>query len=129
MVLNKKKVLIIEDNEDLQEIYRVYLEEAGFEVLQKLDGLMWLTELVDRKPDLILLDIMMPQMNGFEVLDVIKNQSSYSSPIIVCSNLSQERDVKKAYELGADLYLKKSDFTGKQVAEKVIEFMKLKNII
>lgn len=94
MGVSKKKVLVIEDNEDLQEIYRVYLEEAGF-----------------------------------EVLDVIKNQSSFGGPIIVCSNLSQERDVKKAYELGADLYLKKSDFTGKQVADKVIEFMKLKNII
>lgn len=93
----KKKILVIEDNEDLQEIYRVYLEEAGFEVLQKLDGLMGLTELVEKIPDVILLDIMMPQMNGFEVLDVIKNQSSFSGPIIVCSNLSQERDVKKAY--------------------------------
>ncbi len=67
---NKKRILIIEDNEDLQEIYRVYLEEAGFEVQQKLDGLMGLAEVVEKNRDIVLLDIMMPQMNGFEVLDV-----------------------------------------------------------
>lgn len=86
----KKKILIVEDNVDLQELYKIYFEIAGFEVHQRLDGLKGITEMIELKPDIVLLDIMMPQMNGFEVLEVIKNQSSIEIPIIVCSNLSQQ---------------------------------------
>lgn len=125
----KKKVLIVEDNVDLQEIYKIYFEAAGFEVIQRTDGLSGIAELVDLKPDLVLLDIMMPQMNGFEVLEVIKNQSSIDIPIIICSNLSQKSDVDKAFQSGADEYFRKSDFDGQQIVEKVIDFMKKKGIL
>jgi len=65
---------------------------------------------VDNTPDIIILDIMMPSMNGFEVLKTIKTQSSIKIPIVVCSNLSSKEDEVKMMELGADLYLRKSDY-------------------
>lgn len=124
----KKKILIVEDNVDLQELYKIYFELAGFEVYQRLDGLKGITEMIELKPDIVLLDIMMPQMNGFEVLEVIKNQSSIEIPIIVCSNLSQQWDVERAIQLGADAYIRKSDYDGKQLVDKVLEVMKEKHL-
>lgn len=124
-----KKVLIIEDNFDIQEIYRFSFEDAWFEVMTSLDWLKWLVDLIENKPDLILLDIMMPEMNWFEVLKIIKEQSSISIPIIICSNLSSDEDEKKALDLGANLYIRKSDYEWSEVVEKVIKFLeKNKNI-
>lgn len=119
----KEKVLIIEDNTDIQELYRVYFESAWFEVFSSLDGLHGIADLVEIQPDLVLLDIMMPQMNGFEVLETIKNHSSLSIPIIVCSNLGQESDIKKAYNAWADLFLQKSDYQWPEIVDKVIQFL------
>lgn len=125
----RKKVLIIEDNIDLQEIYKIYFQDAWFDVFQKLNGLGGIAQLVELKPNIVLLDIMIPQMNGFEVLEVIKNQSSINIPIIVCSNLSQQSDIDKAFQSGADEYIRKSDFDGKQIVERVIQFMKDRNLL
>lgn len=75
--------------------------------------------MLDLKPDVILLDIMMPQMNGFEVLDSIRNCSSIRIPIIICSSLSQEADIRKAYEMGADGYIKKSELSMGKIIETV----------
>lgn len=120
----KRKILIVEDNADLQELYKIYFEMEGFEVHQKFDGLWGIAEIVDLKPDVVLLDIMMPQMNGFEVLEVLRDQSSIRIPIIVCSNLSQQTDIDKALEAGADEYIRKSDYDGKQIVDKVVEILK-----
>ncbi len=121
--MSKKIVLIIEDNEDIQEIYKIQFESQWFTVITSLTGLDGIAKTVEHSPDIILLDIMMPQMDGFEVLETIKNQSSITTPIIVCSNLSQESDIIKTHELGASLYLVKSDYTWSQVVEKVIWFL------
>jgi len=124
----KKKVLIIEDNEDIQELYKIYFESEGFEVKSSLDWLKGIVDVVEFKPDIIILDIMMPQMNGFEVLETLKNHSSVSSPIIVCSNLSQQSDIEKAYYNWADLYLRKSDYQWEQIVTVIKEFMVEKGI-
>jgi len=64
---------------------------------------------------------MMPQVNGFEVLETIKNQSSIDIPIIVCSNLSQESDKQKALDMGAVMYITKSDFEIPEIVDKTLE--------
>lgn len=72
---------------------------------------------------LILLDIMMPHMNGYEVLETIKKQSSIQTPIAVCSNLTQQKDIKKAYELWADLFIRKSESSWKEVVWKALKLI------
>jgi len=119
----KKKILIIDDNVDLQEMFRIYFEAAWYLVYISDDGLKWITHMLDLKPDIILLDLMMPQMNGFEVLETIRDYSSIKIPIIVCSSLAQESDIKKAYELWAEGYIKKSDVSAEKIVEKVGEFL------
>jgi len=120
----KKKILIIDDNIDLQDLFRIHFESAGFLVYTSGDGLKGITEMLELKPDVILLDLMMPQMNGFEVLDTIRNYSSIKIPVVVCSSLSQEADIQRAYELGADGYIKKSDASGEQIVKQVSKFLR-----
>ncbi len=119
----RKRILIIEDNVDLQEIYKSHFEAHDFVVDLADNGVDGVTRLVEKQPDCILLDIMMPQMNGFEVLSTIKNQSSFQVPIIVCSNSSQKSDIDRTYDLWADLFLQKSEYQGEDLVKKVSEFI------
>jgi len=119
----KKKILIIDDNQDLQDMFRIYFEAAGYLVYISDDGLKGITQMLDLQPDVILLDLMMPQMNGFEVLETIRDYSSIKIPVIVCSSLAQESDIRKAYELWAAGYIKKSDVTPEKIVEKIGEFI------
>ncbi len=120
----KQKILIIEDNQDLQEIYKSSFEDRWFIVAISNNWLQGIVDAVSEKPDIILLDIMMPEMNWFEVLQTITQQSSIKLPIIVCSNLSQEIDIDKAYGLWADKYIKKSEYTWDEIVDQVIDFLK-----
>jgi len=121
----KKKILIIDDNIDLQSIFRIHFESAGYLVYTSWDWFKWVTDLLDVKPDVILLDLMMPNMNGYEVLDTLSNHSSIRVPVIVCSSLSQESDIKKAYELWAASYIKKGDISGQDLVKEVSKFVDL----
>lgn len=121
----KKKILIIDDNIDLQSIYSIHFEAAGYLVYTSWDGFEWVTELLDIKPDIILLDLMMPNMNGYEVLDTLSNHSSLRIPVVVCSSLSQESDIKKAYELWAAGYIQKSEVSGKDLVKEVSKFLNI----
>jgi len=114
-----KRILIIEDNLDILELYKIYFTEAGFEVFTSENGLIGIVDIVDMKPDIILLDIMMPQMNGFEVLESIKDHSSINIPIVVCSNLGQQSDIDKSLALGASSYITKSDYEVPEIVEQV----------
>lgn len=118
-----KKVLIIEDNLEIQEIYKLSFEAEWFEVELANDWLEWIVELLEKKPDLVILDIMMPTMDWFEVLRTIKNQSEIKTPVIVCSNLSTSDDEKKALLLWADLYLRKSDYDWEEIVKKSKELL------
>jgi DNA-binding response OmpR family regulator len=93
-----KKVLIIEDNVELQEIYRINFEADGYLVEVSDNGMDGIIKILNQKPDIIILDIMMPQVNGFELLQTIRDQSSIHIPIIVCSNLSSKDDEQKAID-------------------------------
>ena len=122
--MEAKKILIIEDNLEIQEIYKINFESENFIVNLASDWMKWIVEILNFKPDLIILDIMMPSMDWFEVLKTIKTQSSIKTPIIVCSNLTSAEDEKKALLAWADLYLKKSDYDWEQIVEKAIELIK-----
>ncbi|MCF7836840.1 response regulator [Candidatus Gracilibacteria bacterium] len=120
---NKTKVLIIEDNEDLNEMFKTAFEAKGYDVAVSLNGMDGITKAAEFKPDVILLDIMMPQMNGYEVLSALKNNTSLPSKVVINSNLEQEGDTQKAMSMGADLYLKKSEYTPFEAVEKVDELL------
>ncbi len=120
---NKRKILIIEDNTDIQQLYKYAFEASGYVVKTSNNGLDGLNDAIEYQPDVILLDIMMPEMNGFEVLSAFTTNTSLSMPIIITSNLSQESDKQKAHTAGASLYLVKSDYEGPDLVAKVNEFM------
>lgn len=114
-----KKIMIIDDDKDLQEIYKINFEMAGYEVMQELDGLDGISSVVDKKPDIILLDINMPNMDGFAFLKAMKDNTSINIPVVVCSNLSDKETYAKAVTAGAIAVLLKVDHSGKQLVDKV----------
>lgn len=111
--------MVIEDDKDLQEIYKLNFELAGYEVLQEMDGLDGISSVVDKAPDLILLDIMMPNMDGFAFLKAMKENTSINIPVVICSNLSDKETYAKAIAAGAAGVLLKVDYSGKQLVDKV----------
>lgn len=116
--------MIIDDDKDLQEVYKLNFEMAGYEVMQEFDGLEGISHIVDTKPDLILLDITMPNMDGFDFLRAMKENTSIDIPVIVCSNLSDKETYSKAVAAGALGVIVKVDYSGKQLVEKVGHILK-----
>lgn len=104
-----KRILFVEDDDALAGVYLVRLQAEGFDVKRVANGEEALAATISFKPDLILLDIMMPKVSGFDVLDILRNSPEGNNvKIIVLTALSQESDKKRAEELGADDYLVKS---------------------
>lgn len=117
-----QKILIIEDNQDLRTMYKIAFEESGYEVSLCQNG-MNAVSLVDTfQPDIILLDIMMPFVSGFDFLKTVRARENHVK-IIINSNLSQESDIQKGKELGADEYFKKTDFTPFELVKKIGEIL------
>lgn len=115
-----KIILFIEDHPALQKNIGTILEEEGYKVIPALDGETGLKLAKKEKPDLILLDIILPKMNGFEVLKRLKEDNwGKEIPVIVFTNLEQMEDIDRAIELGAKTYLVKTNYTLTEVAEKV----------
>lgn len=114
-----KKIMIIEDDKNLQEIYKISFDAAGYEVLQEFDGLDGISNAVDQQPDIIILDIQMPNMDGFAFLKAMKENTNIKIPVIVCSNLSDKETYAKCVAAGAVAVLLKVDYSGKQLVEKV----------
>lgn len=118
--MNKKKILLVEDEEVLASVYRARLEMEGFEVEEVHDGEKALSVAINFRPDLILLDVMMPKINGFDVLDILKNTpETMNMRIIMLTALSQEADRDRAEKLGVDDYLVKSQVVIADVIERV----------
>ncbi len=116
----QKTIMIVEDNKTLSDMYRFKLELEWYKVIAKHDGLAAISSLGSLKPDLILLDIMMPGMNGFEVLDVLRGQPSLiHSKILVFSNLNDPKDRQKCIDLGADDFVLKASVTPKELVQRV----------
>lgn len=119
--------MIIEDDKSLQEIYKINFEVAGFEVEIEGDGLSGISTVVEKKPDIILLDIMMPNMDGFAFLRAVKENTSISIPVVVCSNLSDKETYDKAFAAGASAVLLKVDYSGKELVQKIEGILMQKN--
>jgi CheY-like chemotaxis protein len=121
--MTKKKILIIEDEEILLDVLQQKLSKDGYEVSVARDGSEGLAMLKKDRPDLILLDIIMPKMDGYEVLEKIKNMGINDLPIIVISNSGQPVEIEKALSLGARDYLIKAEFEPNEVIKKVRSFL------
>jgi len=119
---NNKKILVVEDEATLQKALNDVLTQEGYNVLSALDGALGLDLALKEEPDLILLDIILPKMDGFEVLKRLKEKDS-QIPIIILTNLSDINDIQKALDLGATTYLVKADFHLSDVLKKVKEII------
>ena len=116
----KKRILLVEDDEALAAVYRSRLELEGFETLEVNNGEQALSAAVQFKPDLILLDVMMPKISGFDVLDIIRNTPETANiHVIMLTALSQPKDKEKAQSLGVDDYLVKSQVVIGDVVERI----------
>ncbi len=113
-----KKVLIIEDDSFLQGLAANKLDKSGFDATTAKNGEAAMTLLEQEKFDAILLDLMLPDISGFDILKGLK-ESHKKIPVIVFSNLSDDKDIKKALDLGAKEYLVKANFTLEEMVEKV----------
>jgi len=115
----------VEDDKFLSEMYVVKLTESGFDVDVAGDGEEGLAKIKEQKPDLVLLDIVLPKLDGFEILRQIKSDPSLKNvSVIALTNLGQKEEVEKGLKLGADDYIIKAHFTPTEVvakAKKVLE--------
>ena len=116
---NKKTIMVVDDNPDIITIVKTILEGKGYGVLSASSGPELLNMLKTQKPDLIILDIMMPEMDGLEVLTRLKGMSDTTSiPIILLTAKVQYEDVLGGYKLGADYYITKP-FTSTQLVNGI----------
>ncbi|MEN9407531.1 MAG: hypothetical protein RLZZ455_747 [Candidatus Parcubacteria bacterium] len=114
------KILLIEDDPFFQKFYSFKLREQQFEVFVGKDGVEGLQLVRSNKPDLILLDLIMPNKDGFEVLqELASDQELKNIPVLVFSTLSQEKDIARAKELGAKDYVNKSFFDFEKLLVKI----------
>lgn len=115
-----KTILIIEDDKFLRELIAQKILKEGYNVSEALDGEEGMKKIKEEKPDLILLDLILPGIDGFEILSKIKEDPSLSSiPVIILSNLGQREDVEKGMKLGAIDYLIKAHFTPGEIIDKI----------
>lgn len=120
--MESKKILIVEDDPILQKAIQEYLSSDGFEVLAASNGEEGVRFALDEIPDLILLDIILPKKNGFEVIKEIKESPKTKNiPVILLTNLGSLSDIEKALELGASTYLVKSDYGLEEISQKIKE--------
>lgn len=116
----KKKILLVEDDTALAAVYRSRLELEGFEIREVNNGEDALSAAIEFKPDLILLDAMMPKISGFDVLDILRNTPDTTNiRVIMLTALSQPKDKERAEALGVDDYLVKSQVVIGDVVERV----------
>lgn len=108
MPAEKKRILIVEDEKPMARALQLKLEHTGFEVDVTFDGEAGLDALDKERYDLVILDLVMPKMDGFKVLAALKERKN-ATPVIVISNLGQEEDIRRAKELGAREYFVKSN--------------------
>ena len=120
---DKKKILIVDDEKDLVENVTMRLVHAGYEVLPSYDGVHAFEQVRKEKPDLIILDIMLPKMDGYKVCGLLKKDARYAKiPIIMFTAKAHEADEKLAGEVGADAYVIKP-FEAKALLGKIEELL------
>ena len=110
--MSKKKILLVEDEKTIAEMYKLQFELAGYEVLLATDGYECIIKAVKEKPDLIILDVVIPKLDGLQTLKQLRNADETKDiKICILSNLDNAPDVKKGLTAGADFYFPKSAYT------------------
>ena len=118
--MNSKKILIIEDDDFLRQLISQKMSSEGFAVSLAVDGSDGIEKTKDIMPDLILLDLLLPTVDGFEVLSKIKSDPATNSiPVVILSNLGQQDEINKGLKAGAKDYLVKAQLTPEEIVEKV----------
>jgi CheY-like chemotaxis protein len=121
----KLKIMVVEDDSFVIDIYQTKLSQEGYEVIQAENGAEAIKKLEKDIPDMILLDIIMPYVDGLQVLKKIKSDERLKNiPVVLLTNLSQKEDIDEGLGLGASDYLIKSHFTPSEVLEKIKKYIK-----
>lgn len=120
-----KTILFIEDEPTIQKTISRFLEKEGYQVKNALDGEIGLATAKKIKPDLVLLDLILPKKDGFEVLKELKlDESTKNIPVVVLTNLEESSNIEKILSLGATAYLIKANYKLEEVAEKIKQILK-----
>jgi CheY-like chemotaxis protein len=120
----KKRVLIVEDESHLQKLVASTLEEAGYEVLTASDGEMGLKIIEDQKPDLVLLDLILPKKDGFDVLEYKTSKEGIKDiPVVILTNLEEKFDIERALAYGVRAYLIKANYRPQEILQKINEIL------
>jgi len=123
--MSKEPILIVEDDKFLRELMSRKLNNSGFSVEVAIDGKEALKKIKEKKYKIILLDLVLPGMDGFEILGEIKKDNETKNiPVIILSNLGQEEEVERGLKLGAEDYLIKAHFTPDEIVNKIEEVLK-----
>ncbi len=123
------KVLIVEDNENICEMYAITFMRRGFTVYTAPDGRSAIKKYQHKKPDIILLDIMMPQVDGYQVLSEVRKDINSYTPVIMLTNLDANDFTREARLENIDDYLIKSHHSPREVVDKTIEVLRKNNIV
>lgn len=125
MATKSKKILIIDDDKILCSMYKTKMEVDNFKVFVTNNGNEGVKIALEKKPDLILLDVIMPQIDGFAVLEELKKDDKTKNiPVIILTNLGTDEDKEKGEKIGAVDYLVKADLTPTQITEKIKRILK-----
>lgn len=120
-----KTILIIEDDTFIRNLISQKLIQEGYDIFETIDGKEGIKKLKEKKPDLVLLDLILPGIDGFEVLSKMKEDPNLSAiPVIILSNLEQREDVERGLKLGAVDYLIKAHHTPAEIIEKIKNILK-----
>ncbi len=121
--MNKHKIVLCEDDEILSRVIQEELKESGFEVYSAKDGEKGVKLVRDKRPDLVLCDVLMPKMDGFQALEELKKSpDTQDIPVIMLTMLSKDEDIKKGLQLGANDYIVKSQHAVAEIVDKVKSF-------
>lgn len=121
---NKKRILIIEDDVHISRVYDVKLKKEGFDTIFAVNGEEGVEKITAEKPDLIILDLMVPRKDGFGVLEDIKKDPELAKiPVLVLSNLGQQSDKDRALALGANEYLIKVNYSMQDVIDRAKSYL------
>lgn len=122
------KVLIVEDDKTICEMYAITFMKAGFTVYTAPDGRAALQKFSKKKPDIILLDIMMPNLNGYDVLKEVRKDVNNYIPVIMLSNLNANDFAQESGLENIDAYLIKSHYSPREIVDKTLEVLKMNKI-
>lgn len=120
-----KNILIVEDDKFLRELIAEKLESEGYKTSEAIDGEEGMKKITKEKPDLVLLDLILPGIDGFEILSRIKDNPELAKiPVVILSNLGQKEEVERGLKMGAVDYMIKAHFTPREIIDKIKKILK-----